>query len=451
MMHGCSQDDDGGGSEPNRIPLVDPRRRAVADLLARRVLDRRAADGQRLGLQSQVSLESDGTIALDLASIADGLTVDEDPKVTFAADPNRDDLLEMVRGVERRLGFPIEPEFFSNMIFVAYLGHLADPELRSLAQGLLETYRRRSMFGLYGFFASMRFACDIDCTGVAMWSQLALGTLDPRRDSDAGTLAATTARILKSAAVQDVAAAANESKGRSNGALHRDVFKVYLDDHEIQGALLDRGLKQDAVTVCHALQPVLAEIAAGRRTLDEPIELLEFDSPHGSPRRRQSDVGSIVRANLAYVAEHLQSRWRDGTRYYPLPEAVLCAASELCSAFPGLLGAHGVRSAVETALLEQRTVQAPNVLALALRAITADNLEIDATPDLEALLSCEGEGFGRFAPYYRMPSAKRVVYFGSPDQTLAFVIRALSPRSAYPRAPALVHPAGARALDSLAR
>lgn len=450
-MHGCSQDDDGGDSEPAALPRVAARRRAVADLLARQVLERRAADGQRLGFQSQVSLESDGGIALDLAAIADGLTVDEDPRVTFAGDPNRDDLLEMVRGVERRLGFPIEPEFFSNMIFVAYLGHLEDAELRSLSLGLLEIYRRRSMFGLYGFFASMRFACDIDCTGVAMWSQLVQGTVDPRRDDDAGTLAATTARILKSAAVQDVAAAANESRGRSNGALQRDVFKVYLDDHEVQGALLDRGLKQDAVTVCHALQPVLAEIAAGRRALDEPIDLLEFDSPHGSPRRRQSTVGSIVRANLAYLAGNLESQWRDGTRYYPLPEALLCAASELCLAFPGLFGVRGITAAVEKALVEQRMVPAPSVLALALRAITAHNLELDATGDVDALLRAEGDGFGRFAPYYRMPSAKRVVYFGSPEQTLAFVIRALSPQSGYPRPPALVHPAGVRALDALSR
>lgn len=448
-MHGCSQDDDRGDSEPTALPRVAARRRAVADLLASRVLDRRAADGQRLGIQSQLSLESDGGIALDLAAIADGLTVDEDPRVTFAGDPNRDDLLEMVRGVERRLGFPIEPEFFSNMIFVAYLGHLADPELQSLAKGMLETYRRRSMFGLYGFFASMRFACDIDCTGVAMWSQLVQGAVDPRRDDDAGTLAATTARILKSAAVQDVAAAANESRGRSNGALRRDVFKVYLDDHEVQGALLDRGLKQDAVTVCHGLQPVLAEIAAGRRALDEPIDLLEFESPHGSPRRRQSTVGSIVRANLAYLSDHLKSEWRDGTRYYPLPEALLCAASELCMAFPGLFGIRGITSAVEKALAEQRMVPAPSVLALALRVITAHNLDLDATVDIDALLHAEGEGFGRFAPYYRMPSARRVVYFGSPEQTLAFVIRALSPHS--PRAPALLHPAGVRSLDALGR
>ena len=446
-MHGCSQDDSGGGSDRNE--LLDARQRAVADLLARHLLDRRAADGRRIGLQSRVSFESDGGIALDLAAVADGLTVDENPTGVFADDPNRDDLLEMVRGVERRLGFPIEPEFFSNMIFVAYLGHLPDPGLQSLARDLLEIYRKRSLFGLYGFFASMRFACDIDCTGVAMWSQLVRGKIDPRRDADATTLAATTARILKSAAVEDVVAAANQTRARSNCGLRRDVFKVYLDDHEVQGALLDRGLKQDAVTVCHALQPVLAEIAAGRRSLDEPIQLLEFD--HGSPRRRLSDVGSIVRANLAYIAEQLESAWRDGTRYYPLPEALLCAASELCVAFPELADARGICVAVERALVEQRSVPAPSVLALALRAITADNLGLDTRTDIDAVLQAEQDGFGRFAPYYRMPNAHRIVYFGSPEQTLAFAIRALSPHSEYPRLSPPAHADGLRALEALSR
>lgn len=403
------------------------------ELTQRQLLDRRAADGYRLGIQACISMHSNGSDALDLAEMREGLVVDGSPVDAFADEPNAGDLLEMLEDIERRLGFNLEPEFFSNMVFVAYLGHL--PDLRPLSRGLLETYRGRSLYGLYNFFASMRFACDIDCTGVAMRGRLLMGDVDPGTEAGAAILRETTTRILRSAAVDDLTAMENRTHNKSNGPLARNVFKVYLDDHEVQGGLLDRGLKQDAVVVCHALHPVLWEIAAGRRRLDDRIQLLEYRAGAERPTRREEGVDAIVTANLDFLKTWLSTgAWSAGTRYYPFPETLLCAAANLCSSFPDLFAENGIRSLVRDAIVDRRSrASSPNVLALALRAIAADGVELDSTGDLTDLLrQQERDGLMQFAPFYRMPSTQRTVYFGSREQTLSFAIRALSPRSRFP-------------------
>src|SRR5258706_1155372 len=61
---------------------------------------------------------------------------------------------------EKKLGFPLEPELFSNMLFVATLGACGDAKLEALAKTLLLTFRDSDADGLYHFFRSLKFACD---------------------------------------------------------------------------------------------------------------------------------------------------------------------------------------------------------------------------------------------------------------------------------------------------
>ena len=435
--------------------FVDAARRRAIDCLARqRLLEQRAADGHRIGIQASLSMSRDGSNSMDLAQVRTGMIVDGEPGEVFADDPNAAMWQAIIADIQERLGFPLEPEFFSNMLFVAYLGHLRDADVNTVAAGLLETYRDRHMFGLYNFFASMRFACDTDCTGVAMRGRLVLGDVDPRTDEGAAALRATTSRLLKSAAVTDVSAADNQTHGKDNGPLRKSVFKVYLDDHEVQGALFDRGLKQDAVVVCHALYSVLFEIAWGRRRLDEPIELLEYVAGSTEPRRGGDTVANIIAANVGFVrAKFASNAWRHGTRYYPAANALLCFASELAAAYPVLFEAAGVTELLRDALHRLRADDEPDTaLGFSLRAIAAQNLGIKSTPELAGLIQLQHEDgtFARFGTLYAMPSPERAVHFGSHPQTLAFATRALS-RSDQPTPVTAPTPAGAAAMERLTR
>jgi hypothetical protein len=341
--------------------------------------------------------------------------------------------------VQARLGFPLEPELFSNMLFVAYVGVVDHPAVRRIAGALLPTFVRSDVRGLYHFFTSLRFACDIDCTAVAAKGQLLTGELDPATKRGAAQLRAMSDRILRSAAVSDVPGDFNASHGKDNGSLCRSVFKVYLDDHEVQGAEMDRGLKNNPVVSSHALFPVLTELSWGLRSLEETVPLKEYPNAGAAPRTGQSSVGRIVAANLAYVVRHLSTGdWRDGCRYYRSPDAFLCACSQLAGEFAELSEHLGLDVALREAIDERRHDKDTGIadphgaLNLALRAIAAGNLRIDRTPELEELIALQDESGGwlRFAPLFSFGSnnAPRL-YFGSSMQTTAFAVRALSPTS----------------------
>jgi hypothetical protein len=341
--------------------------------------------------------------------------------------------------VHKRLGFPLEPELFSNMLFVAYVGVVGDPAIGRIARSLLGTFVRSDARGLYHFFTSLRFACDIDCTAVAAKARLLYGELDPGTDEGAIKLRLINDRILRSAAAGDVSGESNASHGKDNGSLCRGVFKVYLDDHQVQGAELDRGLKNNPVVSCHALFPVLAELTWGRRSPDELIPLQEYVAGEEAPRTAEVSVAQILAANLAYVLRHLTSGdWRDGCRYYKSPDAFLCACSQLVGEFRELGELVGLDAALAEAITERRQSAGEGIadpygpLNLALRAIAAGNLGMDRSRELEELMALQDAdgGWSSFAPLFCLGSdnAPRL-YFGSTMQTTAFAVRALSPVS----------------------
>ncbi len=414
--------------------------RATRYLLNARLDERRSADGKIVGVQSHIALGPRGKDGLDLHEILDGLVTNPDQAdEVFAQDPLRALWQKVAEEIQNRLGFPLEPELFSNMLAVAFLGNAQDPALSSLTRTLLGTFAHSDVRGLYHFFTSLRFACDVDCTGMAARARLVMGDLDPTTDAGRKELRQITQRILGSAAVSNVSCQHNESHGKKNGALRRLVFKVYLDDHELQGSALDRGLKNNPVVSINGLLPVLAEISWGLRSLDEVIALKEYPAPLAAARTGEATVRDIIAANLSYVVGYfLSGEFRSGCRYYESPDAFLCFFSDLLAHFPSIHELFDVRQALCTAI-EERREAAPNgqvddseaPLNLALRAIAASNLGVDPSHELALLVEAQDPdgGFSRYCPLFALGTKQgHNLYFGSKEQTTAFALRALSPR-----------------------
>src|SRR5688572_743408 len=200
--------------------IADARDRALSFILEQRADASKSADGRALGIQAKLSRSLDGENAIALEEFVPGVALDA------TAAPRPDDPLNgvwlgIVSKVCEMLGFPLEPELFSNMLVVAQLSRVDHPTATRLADDLTTLYRDTSVDGLYHFFSSLRFACDIDCTAVGVRSRLAVGDL---RFDDAASRAAlrrSTHRILGSAAVADVPREANRSHGKENGPLQR--------------------------------------------------------------------------------------------------------------------------------------------------------------------------------------------------------------------------------------
>jgi hypothetical protein len=312
---------------------------------------------------------------------------------------------------------------------VAQLARLEHPTSVRLTNDLVELYRDTSIDGLYHFFSSLRFACDIDCTAVGVRGRLALGDLRLDDAASRAALRRSTHRILGSAAVADVPREANRSHGKENGPLQRLVFKVYLDDHTVQPGELDRGLKQDAVVVANALWPVLAELAAGLRRPEEPIALREFAEGRVEPRVGVARTHEIVAANVEYVIDHLRSgAWRNGTRYYGSPDAFLCAFSELTYEF--LDDSDVVELLRRAIVVRRRDAKDCDPIEIAMRGIAAANAGLDPSSEQKQLLDAQlpGGGWPGFGALYSAGTLNAPrMYFGSAGVTAAFAARALSP------------------------
>ncbi len=406
--------------------------RGVAYLLSQRLDERAAGDGRRVGIQSNLALGPDGSASISLYELLDGV-VDG-----ASLAPNvRERWRTISAKIEQKLGFSLEPELFSNMLFVACAANLSHPYLKRLSSTLLATFKNSDARGLYHFFTSLRFACDIDCTGVAARARLTAGDIDLATDFGRAELRQITERILRSAAVCDVPAAENDSDGKENGALVRHVFKVYLDDHEVQGAEYDRGLKNNPVVVANALFPVLFELAHGARAADEVIPLREFPRGALEPRTGSATVAEIVVANLRYLRRHLSSgAFAKGCRYYGSPDAFLCFYSELINQFGPMTSILGSTQHLIDAIELRRASTGDGVLDpnsslnCALRAIAAHNAGLDRSPELRTLLERQTEEgcFSDFGPLYGLgTSSTASIYFGSQELTLAFALRAFSP------------------------
>lgn len=417
--------------------LEEARELALSYWVSQGFESRRAADGRLVGIQSTLSLDPSGKGALELYEIVDGkIAADSGESESPERRTWREKWQKTADEIQRRLGFPLEPELFSNMLVSALLAGTEPPEMTENVKALLSSFRHSDAQGLYHFFASLRFAADMDCTGMAARARLAWGELDLHTASGIRELRLINDRILGSAAVGELSAVENVSHGKENGALRRHVFKVYLDDHEIQGAALDRGLKNNPVVSLNALFPVLVELSWGLRRFDERVQLKEHVGPESDPRSSEATVADVVAANLLYVVEHLRSGdWREGCRYYAAPDAFLLFFSELFVQFPEVERWFRIGEELKIAIAERRTSSAQGVtsafapLNLALRAIAAKNIGLDATPELRALIDLQDEegGFSTFSPLYSFGSALGPkAYFGSNAQTTALALRAFS-------------------------
>jgi hypothetical protein len=408
------------------------RERAVAYLHALGLLERRAADGLHIGIQSTLATSAGGANAIDLGALSDDLLSDpmSGDVIPFPATPVLALWRAVAAGVERELGFRLEPELFSNMVFCAHAASVPDERIQKLARGLLRTFRSSDAAGLYHFFTSLRFACDIDCTGVAVRARLALGDIDLRTPAGVAQLRKSTQRILQSAAASDINSATNRSHRKDNGELRRLVFKVYPDDHEVQGSLYDRGLKNDAVVVGNALQCLLTELRAGLRSAEEIIPLKEYLQGELTPCTGQAAVAEILAANLDYITRHLFSgAWRDGTRYYSSPDVFLLCLAELVSRFPELPATvPALMPVLRAALAERTSAPGRGSLELALSVSATVAMGGDPRVDLEELIARQSESgsWDDFCPLFRLGSRSPQIFFGSVAQNTAFALRAIT-------------------------
>ncbi len=417
----------------SRPELLLATERVVAFLLNQRLEERASTDGRRVGIQSAIALSTAGEDSIELYELVDGIVA---APAAGAAEARRVRWQHIASKVEAQLGFPLEPELFSNMLFVAYAGGVRHHHVRRMTNALLATFRRSDARGLYHFFTSLRFAGDIDCTGVAARARLLTGDIDLGSAAGANELRQITDRILRSAAVADVPSEQNRSHNKENGPLVRHVFKVYLDDHELQGAAYDRGLKNNPAVVANALFPVLFELAAGTRDPSEIIPLKEYSDPESAPRIGSASVAELVVANLRYIARYLQSgEYRKGCRYYGAPDSFLCFYSELIRTFGPMAAILGAPTRLSAAIRERRRADTEgiddphNSLNTALRAIAAANVGIDNSPELRSLIDRQSEEghWTDFGALYSFGSSHaHKVYFGSAILTAGFALRAFS-------------------------
>ena len=352
---------------------------------------------------------------------------------------------QLAEWAEKKLGFPLEPELFSNMLFVATLGACGDARLEALCHTLLPTFRDTDADGLYHFFRSLKFACDLDCTGVAARACLVTGDMKLLEPAGVERLKRTASRIYRSAATCNVSAEQNASHGKENGALHKHVFKVYPDDHDVQGPECDRGLKNNPVVVVNALYPVLLELKLGQRSLTERVALCEYVEGQLESRTSDASVAELLLANLRYVFQHLISGdFRAGCRYYASPDIFLCFFSELLRDFPELFEPLGVHKRLGRAIEGRRGVRSQDMalnpfssLNAALRAVAAANVGVDRSFELELLLRSQGDdgAWNELDSLYTFGSARQI-HFRSPLLTTGFALRAFLPRPKEPLVPA---------------
>lgn len=395
---------------------------------------------------AQVPLDARGhSIGIQASLAAGALPHEQLDLQAFFGDPGAVQAGQaLAEWAEKKLGFPLEPELFSNMLFAATLGACGNAQLEAVSRALLLTFRDTDADGLYHFFRSLKFACDLDCTGVAARACLVTGDMKLAEPAGIERLKRTAKRIYRAAAVENVSARNNATHGKQNGTLYKHVFKVYPDDHDVQGPECDRGLKNNPVVSVNALYPVLLEVKLGLRSLSERIELCEYVEGQSEPRRGEASVLELLAANVRYVAWHLLSgEYERGCRYYTSPDTFLCFFSELIRDFPELFGPLGVSRRLGLAIEDRRKVESDDLalnplssLNAALRAVAAANVGIDRSFELDLLLHYQGDdgAWNELDSLYTFGN-ERQIHFRSPLLTTGFALRALLPRPTEPLVP----------------
>ncbi|OKI41293.1 hypothetical protein A6A29_38170 [Streptomyces sp. TSRI0281] len=300
-------------------------------------------------------------------------------------------------------GFDLAGEAFSAMVTLMLQPLPQDCAGKGLVAQLgsqIEAVRWRRR---YRFFPHRNgFPADTDCTGMAV------GALHRQGLLSAADLDGYVRDLLRAAAPTGITPA---HRPGDDAALVPGVPLVYWEDDAEPGTGR-RGRKHDAVACANALYTV---------------QLCES---------RAAEAAEFTDASHRYLADHLLSgRYLAGTRYYPSPDAFRYALSRLCARFP--TSARVLSDPLHRAFSEREATTSAstppgdpdNVLDVALRTLTADNLSRSAGQAERRLLLAQTQrrdGSWPACPYYRM--GRFPVYFGSPYLTTVFALKALQTR-----------------------
>ncbi|MBN6040609.1 hypothetical protein [Amycolatopsis sp. 195334CR] len=290
--------------------------------------------------------------------------------------------------IRSELGVDVGFDFSDDLSTVILGLSLLPPEEDVLAGSFARLIERgRAGHRVRLFAEEGAFPADTDCTAVA-----AQGLLEKDLLPD-GELAAFAGELLR-------AAAPPEGELPEPAPVLPGVVTVYWDD----GRLV-RGRKHDPV-VCANVLCVLKE----------------------ADRQGLVRAGEVIEATQRYVVEHLSSgAYRDGSRYYPYPEAFLHSVSRLAGRFGDC------RELVAAPLAEAlRDLEAAGgadrdrSINVALRTITAVNIGVTGgQPARRRLLARQqgADGAWPASPYYRL--GRFPVYFGSRVLSTLFAASAL--------------------------
>ncbi|UJW29402.1 hypothetical protein L3Q67_29730 [Saccharothrix sp. AJ9571] len=290
--------------------------------------------------------------------------------------------------IRRELGVDVGFDFGDDLSTVILGLSLLPPEEDVLARGFARLLDRgRAGHRIRLFTEAGSFPADTDCTAVA-----AQGLLDQELLTGA-ELSAFANELLRAAAPPD-------DDGRDAAPVLPGVVTVYWDDGK-----LVRGRKHDPV-VCANVLCVLKE--AARQGLVRADEVIE--------------------ATQRYVADHLLSgAYRDGSRYYPYPEAFLHSVSRLAGRFADCREPlAGPLAAALRELEADGGADRDRSINVALRTITAVNTGVhDGQSARRQLLAGQQDQDGAWpaSPYYRL--GRFPVYFGSRALSTLFAASAL--------------------------
>jgi hypothetical protein len=325
---------------------------------------------------------------------------------------------------EKFSAFGGQPEIFTTFLALKLFGATVGASARPLIEWAQD--KRLALAPRYHFFADPgAIAADTDCTGVALVGLYQAGAITRR------TLRAGAEEILASAASESLAAGQNRSHGKNNGELVEGVFKVYWDDGLQEGR---RGRKHDPACVANALHAVLLAARHAKLRLDGPVSVKEVRDD-GTCIAKELDRGYIIERNVQYLMRCLDRHvLATGTRYYPSPDAFLCFASMLVTAFPEqtmcLRGPLLEALSVRWHQPPTRAADPANpctALNVAMRVIAAQNLgarEVAIQREMASLVRMQREsGAWPAAALFKLGSLR--YYFGSEAMTTMFALRAL--------------------------
>ena len=274
--------------------------------------------------------------------------------------------------------YDLGPESFSSLIALRVLHDVEHKELNDKLIKLGNTLATADSLELpnriHFFHNNTDFAADIDATSI------------------------TAVALYKSGLISDdelIQYAKEVLKSRPEDGDYKDLLQVYWED----GAEPNRGIKFDPVVTANALYLIKTAQSLGLGVDDRVIE-----------------------KNINFIVSHLQSgEYKNGTRYYPLPEIFLYFSSLLCDfkEFSKVL-----KPMIFEAMSSYLTSEV-SPLEASLRILVAKqvDLDVDLKPlSLSLRSSLTNQGW-QAGPFFKL--GKSSIFFGSNTITSIFGLKAI--------------------------